>query len=126
MEWAPAENRLTAVATTRMKPSVITSSTKQTNAVAAAFACSILLVVPGCLPALRAPLPAQLAPQRYGLPQSFSGATAAENSAQVPAREFFTDPNLTSLIGFPCEGGRVSPKSNGFSGCSETQRLPSR
>src|SRR5690348_6046405 len=68
------------------------------NLVVAAIACGMLLVLPGCLPALRAPLPAQPLQRSYGLPPGFSGATGAENSAQVPARAFFTDPNLTSLF----------------------------
>jgi len=68
------------------------------NLVVAAIACGMLLVLPGCLPALRSPFPAQPLQQDYSLPPGFIGANGAENSAQVPAREFFTDPNLTSLI----------------------------
>lgn len=58
----------------------------------------MLSVLPGCIPALRAPLPAQPAPPGFNLPQDFHGATGAENSARLPAREFFTDPSLASLI----------------------------
>ncbi|HWB09299.1 MAG TPA: TolC family protein [Pirellulales bacterium] len=77
-----------------MKPLVKHSK----NAVAAAVVFSIL-VLSGCgIPQLRPPLPAQPLPQSYNLPPGFSGATNTENSAQVPLREFFTDPNLTSLI----------------------------
>jgi multidrug efflux system outer membrane protein len=69
------------------------------NALVAAVACGILLAVPGCfIPRLRGPLPAQSLPQGYNLPPSFDGTTDSENSAQLAAREFFTDPNLTRLI----------------------------
>ena len=82
-----------------MKPVVRSSNTQGANsALVAAIAGGLLLVLPGCLPALRAPFPAQPLQQSYDLPPGFSGATGAENSAQVPAREFFPDPNLTSLI----------------------------
>ncbi|HEX7446597.1 MAG TPA: TolC family protein [Pirellulales bacterium] len=63
-----------------------------------ALALGILLALPGCLPALRAPLPAQRPPQDFVLPPGFEGANRAENSALLPAREFFSDPKLTSLI----------------------------
>src|SRR5690242_16579247 len=72
--------------------------TKHHKTALAMIAGGIMLVVPGCLPALRAPLPAQPTPQSYELPASFNGANELENSATLPAREFFTDPHLASLI----------------------------
>ncbi|HJT30940.1 MAG TPA: efflux transporter outer membrane subunit [Pirellulales bacterium] len=82
-----------------MKSFVRTLSTKyQQNAVALAIAGGILLVLPGCLPALRPPLPAQSVPQNFFLPQNFQGATGSENSSQIPIDEFFKDPKLTSLV----------------------------
>ena len=81
-----------------MRHLVRSSITQQRKTGATAIALGILLVLPGCLPSLRAPLPAQSPPQDYALPQGFQGANRAENSALLPAREFFTDPKLTSLI----------------------------
>src|SRR5215469_12823652 len=81
-----------------MKPFVRPSIAKHNRTAVTVIACSMLLVLPGCLPALRAPLPARPTPQDFGLPPAFSGETGAENSARIPAREFFQDPNLTSLI----------------------------
>jgi outer membrane protein, multidrug efflux system len=82
-----------------MKPLMRSSIRNQTKrSVAAAIAAGILLALPGCIPALRAPLPAQPMPPGFELPPDFSGTTNSENSAQVPAREFFTDPRLASLI----------------------------
>jgi NodT family efflux transporter outer membrane factor (OMF) lipoprotein len=37
-------------------------------------------------------------PQSFFLPETYSGATNEENSAQVPAREFFNDPRLMGLV----------------------------
>ena len=64
------------------------------RAVAAALACSILLLAQsGCgIPKLGLAKPA--AP----LPQSFNGETTLENSACVPTEEFFQDPILIGLI----------------------------
>lgn len=73
-------------------------SQSQLSVGAAALALGILLALPGCLPVLRAPLPAQSPPQDFALPPGFQGANRAENSASLPARQFFTDPNLTGLI----------------------------
>ncbi|HET6880854.1 MAG TPA: TolC family protein [Pirellulales bacterium] len=74
------------------------SARHKKNAVVAAITGVLFLVLPGCVPALRAPLPAQLTPPGYNVPPGFNGATDAENSAQLPAREFFRDPNLAGLI----------------------------
>lgn len=82
-----------------MKPLVRSLTTKPKNtAVAIAIAYSILLFSPGCLPKLRGPQPASPLPQSFVLPTSFSGENGWENSSQVPIPEFFTDPNLLSLI----------------------------
>lgn len=82
-----------------MKSFVRTLSTNyQQNAVAAVIAGGILLVLPGCLPVLRPPLPAPGVPQSFFLPQGFQGATGSENSSQIPINEFFKDPKLTSLV----------------------------
>lgn len=68
-------------------------------AVAAVFACGFLMLLPGCcIPNLRGPQPAQPVPQSFFLPESFSGATGLENTAQVPTVEFFQDPFLTGLV----------------------------
>ena len=70
------------------------NTSRRKNAVATAFACSILLLVlSGCgIPSLSLPKPGP------PLPPSFNGATTAENSSQVPTEEFFNDPNLLGLI----------------------------
>lgn len=81
-----------------MQPIANPSLTQHSRTPVLAIACSMLLALSGCIPALRAPFPAQPLEQSYSLPTSFSGATGAENSARVPAREFFTDPNLRGLI----------------------------
>ncbi len=78
-----------------MKAFVRSSNAKQKkNAVATAFAYTILLLIlPGCgIPKLGLAKPAP------PLPQSFNGATTSENSSQVPTEEFFNDPNLIGLI----------------------------
>lgn len=81
-----------------MKPFVIYPISKHHTTGVTAIALGILLALPGCLPALRAPLPAQRPPQDYALPPGFQGANSVENSGSLPAREFFSDPKLTSLI----------------------------
>ncbi|HVX12457.1 MAG TPA: TolC family protein [Pirellulales bacterium] len=82
-----------------MKPFVRYLKTQfKYNVLVTALAWGALLVLPGCLPALRPPLPGPGSPQSFFLPQNFSGADATENSAMVPAREFFSDPRLLSLI----------------------------
>ncbi len=82
-----------------MKPLVRSLKTKyKYNALVTAFAWGALLLLPGCLPALRSPLPGPGVPQSFFLPQTFSGSNNEENSAMLPAREFFSDPRLLSLI----------------------------
>jgi outer membrane protein, multidrug efflux system len=82
-----------------MKPSVKCMATKQRKkAIAMAIACGILLTLPGCLPALRPPQPGPITPQNFFLPQNVSGANGKDNSAQIPVKEFFNDPKLTSLV----------------------------
>lgn len=73
------------------------TNTFRTIAIASTIAC-LSLPLPGCVPTLRGPLPALSTPQSFNLPTDFSGTTGAENSALLPAREFFSDPNLTGLI----------------------------
>lgn len=81
-----------------MPPFAIASIIAHGRTAIAAGACGAVLILAGCIPALRAPLPAQPVPQGFNLPQGFPGATDTENSARVPARDFFTDPKLTTLI----------------------------
>lgn len=82
-----------------MKSFMRQSNTKRMNSAAAtAIACGMLLVLPGCLPALRRPLPAPGPPQNFFLPESFQESTGPENSSQLEVREFFKDPNLTGLV----------------------------
>jgi NodT family efflux transporter outer membrane factor (OMF) lipoprotein len=82
-----------------MEPFVRSLKTKhKNNALVTAFAFGVLLVLPGCVPTLRPPMPGPGVPQSFFLPQTFTGGTSEENSAQVPAREFFNDPRLSSLI----------------------------
>ncbi len=59
---------------------------------AIAIICSMLLVLPSCIPNLRKPA---LAPPP---PEDFDGRISPENSAQVPIEEFFNDPLLVGLI----------------------------
>ena len=76
------------------------------HAIAIAIACSMLLVLPSCIPILRHPAPGPDLPERFNLRQADSGpdlpevfeATSSENSAEVKIEEFFDDPMLTSLI----------------------------
>ena len=81
-----------------MKPLTNGSSTKHKKGPAVAVVACLMLVLPGCIPALRGPLPGAAMSPSFDLPPEFSGPTNAENSAQLPAREFFTDPRLASLI----------------------------
>jgi outer membrane protein, multidrug efflux system len=86
-----------------MKLSVRLSNVKQMkHVVARAIACSMLLVLPACLPALRNPVPAP-AP-----PETFRGATSTDNTSQVKIEEFYTDPLLICLVhqAFSVEGNR--------------------
>ncbi len=62
------------------------------HAIAIAIVCSLLLVLPSCIPNLRKP---DLAPP---VPKDFNGATRSENSSQVGIEEFFNDPMLIGLI----------------------------
>src|SRR5579864_6617688 len=76
-----------------MSQLVSLSNTKhKKRAIAIAFVCSFLLVLPSCIPNLRKPDPVP------PLPEDFNGATSSENSAQVRIEEFFDDPTLTGLI----------------------------
>jgi outer membrane protein, multidrug efflux system len=76
-----------------MKLSVRLSNAKQMKRVIArAIACSMLLVLPACLPALRNPVPAPK------LPETFRGVTSTDNTAQVKPEEFYTDPLLICLV----------------------------
>lgn len=66
-----------------------------------AVVCGVLLVLPAChIPLLRAPEPGP------GLPPGFNGPGSPENSAAVGVKEFFTDPQLTSLIDQALAGNR--------------------
>jgi multidrug efflux system outer membrane protein len=62
------------------------------HVIARAIACSMLLVLPACIPNLRRPEPAPLPPER------FAGATSPENSSQVAIEEFYNDQLLIRLI----------------------------
>ena len=76
-----------------MNVSLKFSNTKhKKHAIAIAIACSMLLVLPSCIPNLRRPEPGP------GLPASFQGATSSENSSQVGIEEFYNDPMLICLI----------------------------
>jgi outer membrane protein, multidrug efflux system len=76
------------------------------RALAIAIACSLLLVLPSCIPLLRKPAPGPNLPERFNLRQADLGpsppqvveATSSENSAQVKVEEFFDDPMLLCLI----------------------------
>ena len=85
-----------------MNLSVRFSDAKQMKRVIAiAIACSMLLVLPSCIPILRRPLPA---PE---LPEDFRGETTPENTAQVGVEEFYNDPVLLCLL-----NQAVSPGGN--------------
>jgi multidrug efflux system outer membrane protein len=83
-----------------MKALVRSSNQKHKScAVAIVIACSILLALSGCgIPKLRGAKPPAPEPPDYALPESFNGENICENSAQLAAHEFFTDPNLTILF----------------------------
>jgi outer membrane protein, multidrug efflux system len=76
------------------------------RALAIAIACSLLLVLPSCIPLLRKPAPGPNLPERFNLRQADLGpgipevfeATSSENSSQVSIEEFFDDPMLICLI----------------------------
>lgn len=63
------------------------------HAIAKAILCGVLLLLPSC-----AISPLRLAQPGPGLPDSFNGATSADNSARLGIHEFYTDPLLTRLI----------------------------
>ena len=76
------------------------------RALAIAIACSLLLVLPSCIPLLRRPAPGPNLPETFDLHQADSKsevpkvfeATSSENSAEVKIEEFFDDPMLICLI----------------------------
>jgi multidrug efflux system outer membrane protein len=79
--------------TRRMNQLVSLSNMKhKKRAMAIAFACSFLLVLPSCIPNLRPAVPGP------NLPETFNGSTSPENSSQLRIEEVFNDPALTSLI----------------------------
>jgi multidrug efflux system outer membrane protein len=63
------------------------------HAIASAIACSVVLVLPACIPNLRHPEPGL-----NRLPEGFRGTTSPDNSAKVEIEEFYKDPKLFSLI----------------------------
>ena len=76
-----------------MKLSVRFSNAKQMkHVIARAIACSMLVVLPGCIPNLRNPEPG------LNLPPDFKGKTSPDNSAKVEIEEFYKDPMLICLI----------------------------
>ncbi len=69
------------------------SAQSKSVALLAAVITGFLLVLPSCsLPKL------QCAEQAPPLPDAFNGTTSAENSAQIPWCEFFSDPTLVGLV----------------------------
>jgi outer membrane protein TolC len=62
------------------------------RAIAIAIACSLLLVLPSCIPHIRDPMPGP------NVPETFKGGTSPENSAEVTIEEFYNDPMLTGVI----------------------------
>jgi multidrug efflux system outer membrane protein len=70
----------------------LSSTHPKKYAIALAIVCSFVLVLPGCIPILRQPLPAP------PLPEDFNGTITLDNSAQVSVDEFFHDPLLICLI----------------------------
>ena len=77
-----------------MKLSVRFSNAKQMkHVIAIAIACSVLLVLPACIPNLRNPEPGI-----NRLPEGFRGKTSPDNSAKVGIEEFYKDPKLVCLI----------------------------
>lgn len=77
-----------------MTPSVKSSNGKRKwHTLSAIFVACVALLLPSCcLPKLHC------ARKGAPLPDSFNGATSAENSARLGYREFFNDPALVSLI----------------------------
>ena len=76
-----------------MNPSVRSSKTEQKKrAIRNAIACGLLVVLPSCIPHIRAPLPGP------SPPETFKGVTSPENSSQLTIEDFFNDPTLTGLI----------------------------
>jgi NodT family efflux transporter outer membrane factor (OMF) lipoprotein len=76
-----------------MNQFVSLSNTKyKKRAIAIAIVCSLLLVLPSCIPHLRKPAPAP------PVPKDFNGAMSPENSSQVTIEDFFNDPTLIRLI----------------------------
>jgi NodT family efflux transporter outer membrane factor (OMF) lipoprotein len=70
-------------------------------ALTVAITASFLLALPSCcLPKLQKAAPSE------PLPNSFNGATTAENSAQIGWREFFNDPTLTGLVEYGLAGNQ--------------------
>ncbi len=63
------------------------------HVIAIAIACSMLLVLPACIPNLRHPEPGL-----NRLPEGFRGTTSPDNSAKVEIEEFYKDPMLICLI----------------------------
>ena len=76
------------------------------RALAIAIACSLLLVLPSCIPLLRRPAPGPNLPETFDLHQADSKsevpkvfeAPSSESSACVKIEEFFDDPLLLCLI----------------------------
>ena len=81
-------------------------TTHRQRALAIAIACSLLLVLPSCIPLLRRPAAGPNLPENFDLHQADSKsdlpevyeAPSAESSACVKFEEFFTDPMLLNLI----------------------------
>jgi outer membrane protein, multidrug efflux system len=79
--------------TKRMNVPVRFSNAKHLkHVIARAIACSMLLVLPACIPILRRPEPGP------SPPPGFDGPAGSENSAQLGLEEFYHDPMLTCLI----------------------------
>src|SRR4051795_683474 len=87
-----------------MDQSVSSLNTAQIKrAVEIAIACSFLLVLPSCIPALRNPKPGPGLPESFDLrkadpqsdlPAAFDHADSPENSARLKIEEFYNDPLL--------------------------------
>ncbi len=88
-----------------MNLSVRFSNTKHVkHVIARAIACSMLLVLPSCIPNLRQPEPGPDLPAGFNSvrrirtrPAEVLEATSSENSAQLRIEEFFNDPLLLGL-----------------------------
>jgi NodT family efflux transporter outer membrane factor (OMF) lipoprotein len=70
----------------------LSNTKRKKRAPAIALACSVLLVLPSCIPSLRKAAPAP------PVPQDFNGLNSPENSSQLRIEEFYTDPMLIRLI----------------------------